>query len=101
MPEYSLDKENIRREQEKDDLCTKQNPGDISSNHEFFRDNDGVMYMSRPQEKHQVVIPKTLIQKVLKENHDQKYAGHPGIKRTYDLISFKYWWPGVRRFIDE
>ena len=99
MPEYSLDKENIRREQEKDDFCTKENPGDFSSKYEFFRDKDGVMYRRRPQEKHQVVIPKTLIQKVLKENHDQKYAAHPGIKRTYDLISLKYWWPGMRRFI--
>jgi len=36
MPEYSLDKENIRREQEKDDFCTKQNPGDFSSNYKFF-----------------------------------------------------------------
>ena len=59
------------------------------------------MYRRRPQEKHQVVIPKNLIQKVLKENHDQKYAAHPGIKRTYDMISLKYWWPGMRRFIEE
>jgi len=100
MPEYSLDKEN-RREQEKDDFCTKQNPGDFSSNYEIFRDNDGVMYRRRPQEKHQVVIPKTLIQKVLKENHDQKYAANPGIKKTYDMIFLKYWRPGMRRFIEE
>jgi len=36
MPEYSLDKETIRREQENDDFCTKQNPGEFSSNYDFF-----------------------------------------------------------------
>ena len=36
LPEYSLDKENIRREHEKDDFSTKQNPGDFSGNYEFF-----------------------------------------------------------------
>ena len=87
MPEYSLDKENIKREQGKDEFCLEQNPGDFSSNHEMFRDKNGVLYKYRPQEKHQVVVPRTLIQKVLKEKHDQKYAALPGIKMPYDLIS--------------
>ena len=26
---------------------------------------------------------------------------HPGIKRTHDLISLNYWWPGMRRSIEE
>ena len=36
MYEYSLDKETIRREQENDVFCTKQNPGYFSSNYEFL-----------------------------------------------------------------
>ena len=101
MLDDSLDKENLKCEQEKDDFCVKQNPGAFSSKRDFFRDDDGVIYRRRPQNKHQVVVPGTLVQSVLKQNHDQKYAGHPGIKRTYDLISLSYWWPGMRKSIEE
>ena len=43
----------------------KQNHGDFFSNHEFFRDNDGVIYRRRPKENHQAIIPRTLIENVL------------------------------------
>jgi len=67
-------------EQERDEYCMKQNPGALSMNREFFRDDDGVMYRRRPQGKHQVVVPRSLIQRVLNQNHNQKYIAHPGVK---------------------
>jgi hypothetical protein len=57
----------------------------LTENYEFFWDN-GVIYRRRPHDKHQIVVPSTLIQSVLKQNHNQKYAAHPGVKRTHDLI---------------
>jgi hypothetical protein len=101
MLDDSLDKENIKCEQENDEFCVKQNPGAFSENCEFFRDDDGVMYRRRPQDKHQIVVPRTLIQSVLKQNHDQKYAAHPGVKRTHDLICLSFWWPSMWRSIEE
>jgi hypothetical protein len=98
MLEGNLNKETVQREQEKDDFCVKHNPGAVSRNREFFRDDEGVIYRREPH-KHQIVIPRTLIQRVIEENHNPKFVAHPGIKRTYDLISLKFWWPGMRRSI--
>jgi len=61
-----------------------------------------VSYNKRqPRGKHRIVIPRSLIQIVIKENHDPVYMAHPGIKRTYDLISLNDWWPGMRRSVEE
>jgi hypothetical protein len=68
---------------------------------EFFRDENGVLYRHRPHDKHQIVVQRTLIQGVLKQNHDQKHAAHPGVKRTHDLICLSFWWPGMWRSIEE
>jgi hypothetical protein len=43
MLEGNLNKETIQREQEKDDFYVKQNPGALSRNREFFRDDEGVI----------------------------------------------------------
>jgi transposase InsO family protein len=101
LPEGSLSKESVKHEQEQDEFCMRQNPGALSRNREFFRDDDGVMYRRRPQGKHQVVVPRSMVQRVLNQNHDQKYVAHPGVKRTHDLISLCYWWPGMRKTIAE
>ena len=101
MPEDSLSKESVKHEQEKDEFCMRQNPGALSRNRGFSRDDDGVIYRRCPQGKHQVVVPRTMIQIVLSQNHDQKYVAHPGVKRTHDLISLCYWWPGMHKSIAE
>jgi len=33
------------------------------------------------------MVPQTLVQDVIKENHDPKYVARPGMKGTYTLIS--------------
>jgi len=55
------------------------------------------MYRRQQNCKHQLVVPQTLIQDVIRENHDPKYVAHPGIKRTYSLISLNYSWPKMRK----
>ena len=97
----TLGKDSIRREQNRDEFCTKTNPGTISRKREFFRDDEGVIYKRRSRGKHQIVVPRALIQTVIRENHDPVFVAHPGIKRTYDLISLNYWWPGMRRSTEE
>jgi hypothetical protein len=34
-------------------------------------------------------------------NHDPMFVAQPGRKRTYDLISLRYWWPKIRQTIDD
>jgi hypothetical protein len=78
-----LDKVNILQEQKKDAFCTKQTTGSYSSNSDFFLDNEGAMYRRQQNGKHQLVVPETLIQEVIRENHDRIFVAHPGIQRTY------------------
>jgi len=99
MHEDSLDKERILCEQQKDEFCTKQELGTYSSKRQFFLDEEGVMYRRQPGDKHEVVVPRSLIFDVIRESHNPVYVAHPGVKRTHDLILLNYWWPGIRRSI--
>jgi len=99
LHEDSLDKERILSEQQKEELCTTQEPGTYSSKREFFLDKDGVIYRRRPCDKHQIVVPRSLNYDVIQESHNPVYVAHPGVKRTHDLILLQYWWPGMRRSI--
>ena len=76
-----LSRENVRQEQRKDAFCRRQNPGTYNSKSEFFMYSDDVMYRRQQNGKHQLVVPQTLIQDVIRENHDPRYVAHPGIKR--------------------
>jgi len=46
-------------------------------------------------------VPETLVREVIKQNHDLVYVAHPGTKRTHALIALHYWWPGMRKSIEE
>ena len=97
----SLEKENILQEQKADAFGCTQNPGAYSSKNEFFLDNEVLMYRRQSNNKHQLVVPQTLVQDVIKANHNHPYVVHTGDKRTHRLISLNYWWPGMRRSIEE
>jgi hypothetical protein len=48
-----------------------------------------------------LVVPESLVHHIIKENHDPVFVPHPGVKRTHDLISLKYWWPGMWKSIED
>jgi len=74
-----LDRNNILREQAKDAFCVKQKPGIVSFRREYFLDDEGVMYRRQTGNKHQLVVPKTLIHNI-KVNYDPVYVAHPGVE---------------------
>ena len=39
--------------------------------------------------------------KILESRHDSLLAGHFGIRKTVELISRDYWWPGLRKFVKD
>ena len=41
-----------------------------------------------------LVVPRSLKNFVLEEAHDAVMGGHLGVKRTYQRIHDRYWWPG-------
>jgi len=93
-----LDRKNIFQEQAKDAFCTKQSPGTYKGKN--ILDNDGILYKRRSKGNHQLVVTQSLIWGSLRKTMIL-YVAHPGVKRTQDLILLRYWWPGMRRSVEE
>ena len=72
--------------------------GSYSQGHEFFRDDTGLIYRGRPEVSY---LYYSLVHYVMKVNHDAVYAAHAGFKRTCDLIALSFWWPGMRKSVQE
>jgi len=53
----------------------------------------------RKENLEQVYVPQELRKTILQLYHDSEYAGHQGIKKTYDLITRYYYWPHIRKDI--
>lgn len=53
--------------------------------------------------KDKVYVPpdEALQRKIVKTYHDPPVMGHPGIQKTYELVSREYFWPGMRNFITQ
>jgi len=60
-----------------------------------------VSYRRQKYDKHQLLVPRTLIKDVIRENHDPVYADHPGVKRSCQLLALSLWWPGMRKSLEE
>jgi hypothetical protein len=98
--EESLDPEAVSLEQAKDKFCHSLKPGTYSSKSEFFYEL-GLVYRRRPDDRHQLLGPETLVIDVIKENYDPVFIAHSGFKRTCDLIALSFWWPGIRKSIGD
>jgi hypothetical protein len=61
----------------------------------------GFLYRRLKGKQPKLVVPQSLIQDVIAENHDPIFVAHPGSKRTFELISLRYWWSKMRKNIQE
>jgi hypothetical protein len=68
---------------------------------EFFLDSDGVLYRSQVGRRALLVVPETLIERIIPVNHDSIFASHPGRVRTDELIELKHWWPKMRQTVED
>jgi len=91
----------MMREEKKDLFCIEQVQNRLTANIEYFLDMDGALYRREKDKPPKLVVPQSLIQDVIVENHNQIFVAHPGSKRTFELISLKYWWPKMRKNIEE
>ena len=69
-----------------------------SEQHRFTLSPDGLLlYDGR------FYVPSTnnLRLTLTKEHHDSRLAGHPGRRKTIQLIKRNYWWPGMKLFIHD
>ena len=44
-----------------------------------------------------IVVPKTRRNDVMKVAHDTIMAGHQGVKKTYERVCAKFYWPGIHK----
>ena len=48
-----------------------------------------------------VWVPAKLRERVMREHHDPPIMGHPGTRKTLDLVRRTYSWPGITRHIGD
>ena len=60
----------------------------------------GLLYRYNPDSEScepQLVVPKQKVGEVLAECHDSALAGHPGVERTIDRVTRRYFWSTLRK----
>jgi len=66
----------------------------------FVLSTDGLLYKGDKLSGAKLVVPETLVRKVIQMHHDEVFAGHQGIKRTRDLSKLHYYWPNMNRDVE-
>jgi len=78
----------------------------IIKNHEFILDEEGLLYIcdlptinSRVKiiNPMKLVIPRTMIHRIIKQAHEGLLSCHGGINQTFERINQTMWWPQMRR----
>lgn len=110
IPGYSA--ADVRREQLKDpDLEKIIRSFEDARNEDYARwtgrgfiMSNGVLYRYSDTEdldEAQLVVPSHEREKIMNEYHDKDTAAHYGAERTYQRISRRYYWTGMRRYVTE
>jgi hypothetical protein len=92
--------EEVRNGQGKDQLCVIIILEIISANRNSFTMTK-VSYTGDRNGKHQLLVFRELIRKVIRENHDPPYAAHPDVRRTCELLALNFWWFGICKTVEE
>jgi cleavage and polyadenylation specificity factor subunit 1 len=48
-----------------------------------------------------LVIPETLVDRLIRDHHDAKHAAHAGVKKTQQWMRNKYYWPNLHRDVED
>jgi hypothetical protein len=79
----SLTKREVLTEKLNDPFCEVQKwLRCFTTKSEFFLDMDGVMFKRQGPRDHQLVVPQSLIHRVITMNHKLQFAAHPVRKKN-------------------
>jgi transposase InsO family protein len=99
--EVELTRENVLSEQQKYSYCKKLiEQIKLGQETEVVISNDGLLYHGQTLDEAKLIVPKTLILRIIKMHHDKVFAGHQGILRTRDLLKLYYFWPTLNRDVE-
>ena len=59
-----------------------------------------ILYRTNPEVGSQIVVPSKLIPEILRLAHDEHLAGHQGSKKTLLRVLSRFWWPTVRKDVE-
>jgi hypothetical protein len=66
---------------------------------QYYINEDGLL--SRKRESHQrndqIMAPKKIVNEILRIYHNSLYAGHPGQKKTLEIIKKDFYWRTIRK----
>ena len=96
----TLPREEVKAEQAKDRFCQSLEVGRAGSESEYFADKDGVIYRRRKGGEHQLIVPSCMTARVIALNHDPVTVIHPDRSRTIDILCLQYYWPRMRRDVE-
>jgi hypothetical protein len=94
--ECALTRDLIKEAQIKDPVCKMYKTRD-----KFWLDDDQLLYYEEEKGYPLVVIPKALVQTVLRCYHELPFTAHQGITKTIAAIRPKYWWESLSRDVRE
>jgi cleavage and polyadenylation specificity factor subunit 1 len=83
-----------------DVFCRKIKEG-LSQRKDYLVGADGLLYRKEREEMPRLVIPETLVGRLIRDHHDAKHAAHAGVKRTQQWMRQKYYWPNLHRDIED
>jgi hypothetical protein len=86
---HTLSRELVKAEHGKDYFCRQLEVGKAKGKSEYFYDEEGMIYRRRKNDKHQLVVPKSLVKDVIELNYSTIFAAHPGRNRTLDLLCLR------------
>jgi len=68
----------------------------LQSENRAFSTVDGLL--AKGSARHaKLVVPASIRTDIIKEYHDATTAGHPGIKKTIELVERHFWWPDLHK----
>jgi hypothetical protein len=54
-----------------------------------------------PTQPDQLVVPASNRSLLIEYKHEGEHAGHPGAKRTFEKLRLRYWWPRLRKDVED
>ena len=97
------DHETLRNEQKQDIKIIKQikkiqtNSLDKEKPVQFKLINGIFSRYTINENRQQIVVPKTLVEKTISMSHSSAISGHIGINKTLETIQTNFWWKGMKK----
>jgi len=91
--------EDVVEAQQTDDYCVEMSTRvERGTAKAFFRNEHHALYRRKPYDN-QLIIPKSLRERVLTLEHHATVAAHPGMNRMYYTMRKAYYWPSMVTYI--